>query len=97
LELLGQILYENFVLTILGGMVGLLFSYISVILMKGWLLNNLMDGYLAGSSSLAFDMLLQPSVFLYALLFCMLLNMLSAGIPAWRASGTNIVNALNDK
>ncbi|WP_321517709.1 ABC transporter permease [uncultured Bacteroides sp.] len=37
------------------------------------------------------------SIFLYAFLFCFLLNMLSAGIPAWKASRTNIVNALNDK
>jgi putative ABC transport system permease protein len=96
-ELLGQILYENFVLTILGGIVGLFFSFVSVYFMKEWLLSSSMDGYLAGSSSLSIEMLFKSSVFLYALLFCMLLNMLSAGIPAWKASRTNIVNALNDR
>ena len=40
---------------------------------------------------------MQPSTFLYALLFCFVLNLLSSGIPAWRASRTNIVNALGGK
>ncbi len=96
-ELLGQVLYENFVLTILGGVVGLFFSYISILTMKEWLLSTRMDGFLNGTSSLSMGMLFQPSVFLYAFLFCLLLNLLSAGIPAWKASRTNIVNALNDK
>ncbi len=96
-ELLGQILYENFVLTILGGIIGLVFSYISILFMRGWLLNNPWDGFLIGTTSFTMEMLFQPLVFLYALIFCLLLNLLSAGIPAWKASRTNIINALNDK
>jgi len=96
-ELLGQILYENFVLTILGGIIGLVFSYISIFFMRGWLLNNPWDGFLIGTTSFTMEMLFQPLVFLYALIFCLLLNLLSAGIPAWKASRTNIINALNDK
>ena len=96
-ELLGQVLYENFVYTILGGIFGLVLSYISVILMKTLLLSNLMDGYLSGTSSLNVSMLFRPSVFLYAFIFCLLLNLMSAGIPAWKSSRTKIVNALNDK
>ena len=96
-ELLEQVLYENFIYTILGGIFGLILSYISVVFLKTWLLNNLMDGYLSGSSSLNVAMLFQPSIFLYAFIFCLLLNMMSAGIPAWKASRTKIVNALNDK
>lgn len=96
-ELLGQVLYENFVYTILGGLLGLVLSYLSVIFMKTLLLNNLMDGYLSGTSSLNVVMLFRPSVFLYAFIFCLLLNLMSAGIPAWKSSRTKIVNALNDK
>ena len=96
-ELLGQVLYENLVYTILGGIFGLILSYLSVILMKAMLLNNLMAGYLSGASSLNVSMLLRPSVFLYAFIFCLLLNLMSAGIPAWKASRIKIVNALNDK
>jgi len=59
-ELLGQVLYENLVYTILGGIFGLILSYLSVILMKAMLLNNLMAGYLSGASSLNVSMLIQP-------------------------------------
>lgn len=40
-------------------------------------------------------MLIQPSTFLWALLFCFILNVLSSGIPSLRASRTDIVKALN--
>ena len=43
------------------------------------------------------SILLHPSTFLYALLFCFVLNLLSSGIPAWRASRTSIVNALGGR
>lgn len=41
-------------------------------------------------------MLVRPSVFLVALLFCLVLNLLSAGIPAWRISRKEIVEALKN-
>ena len=41
--------------------------------------------------------LMQWSTFGWALFFCFLLNLLSAGIPALQASRTNIVNALSGK
>ena len=40
--------------------------------------------------------LLHPSTFMMALLFCFILNLLSSGIPAWRASRTNVVDAINN-
>lgn len=40
-------------------------------------------------------MILDPVIFAAALLFCMILNLLSAGIPAWQAARMNIVAALN--
>jgi putative ABC transport system permease protein len=96
-ELMQQIMYENFILTLMGGVVGLALSYIAVVLLKSWLVMPQISLDSAGQSFLHSDMLFQPAVFLYALVFCLLLNTLSAGIPAWRASKANIVNALNDK
>lgn len=96
-ELLGQVLYENFVLTILGGFLGLILSYIAIITMGEWLLNGSVISMFSSSSSLNVNMLFHIDVFVYALLFCMLLNLLSAGIPAWKASRITIVNALNEK
>jgi putative ABC transport system permease protein len=43
------------------------------------------------------SILLQPDTFLWALFFCFVLNLLSSGIPAWRASRIGIVNALGGR
>ena len=37
------------------------------------------------------------ALFLGAIIFCLLLNLLSACIPAWRASRMNITDALNQR
>lgn len=86
-QLTVQVLTENLLLTLIGGLLGVLFSYGALFLMKDWLLNN--DKYLT------FDMLVSPSIFLLAFLFCLVLNLLSAGIPAWNTSRKNIVDALH--
>ena len=43
------------------------------------------------------SILLHASTFGWALLFCFILNLLSSGIPAWRASRVGIVNALGGR
>ena len=89
IEMVGQIVMENLVITLLAGAIGLLIS----ILFAYW------GTYSVTLNAPTVDsrILLQPSTFLYALLFCFVLNLLSSGIPAWRASRTNIVNALGGK
>ena len=96
-ELLMQILSENFLLTLLGGILGLLFAYLSVCGMKSWFLDTISSDLASTVTQLHFDMLFHPMVFVCAFLFCLVLNLLSAGIPAWRVSKTTIVKALNDK
>lgn len=93
-ELLRQVLAENFVITLIGGIVGLLLSYIAILWLRDWLLNTSMSGYYGVDTAVSAGMILSPGVFGFALLFCLLMNLLSAGIPAWRVSRTNIVNAL---
>ena len=41
-------------------------------------------------------MLVRPSAFILALLFSLALNLISAGIPAWRISRKEIVEALKN-
>lgn len=96
-ELLMQILFENFFLTCIGGLLGLGLSYLSILMMKEWLLEAMNIDISNAMSVLHLDMLFHPLVFVCAFIFCLLLNLLSAGIPAWRVSKTTIVNALNDK
>jgi len=97
--LLLQILYENLLLTLLGGLIGLLISYGLIFMLKGWLLGNY-DGAgrsLPASIDLSPGMLINPAIFGYTLIFCLILNLMSALVPAWRALRRPIVDALNDK
>ena len=97
--LLMQVLYENLLLTLLGGLTGLLLSYGLVSLLKGWLLGryNWDGSSLTASIDLSPGMFLNPAIFGYAFAFCLILNLLSALVPAWRALRKPVVDALNDK
>lgn len=55
------------------------------------------NAYLSGETALTPGMLLSPWAFLAAFGFCLLMNILSAGIPAWRASRMNITDAINQR
>lgn len=98
-RLLVQILSENMFLTLLGGALGLVFSYIAIYLMRTWLLSNSFGSVASvfgGTPQLSVGELFNPVIFLYAFLFCLLLNLLSAGIPAYRMSQKDVVEALNE-
>lgn len=95
--LVRQILNENLVLTLLGGVTGLLFSYLAVWGMRTWLFTNSQNVGTAGNFSLSMEALFSPWVFLLAFAFCVVINMLSAGLPAWLAARRPIVESLNDK
>lgn len=98
-RLLVQILSENMFLTLLGGALGLVFSYIAIYLMRTWLLSNSFGSVatvFGGTPELSAGELFNPVIFLYAFLFCLLLNLLSAGIPAYRMSQKDVVEALNE-
>ncbi|WP_303024639.1 ABC transporter permease, partial [uncultured Parabacteroides sp.] len=99
--LMAQIISENFLFTVLGGMFGLIFSYMLIYLTRDWILqigasfvNSLPEG-----ADVVFTpgMLMNYQVFGIALLVCFVLNLLSALVPAWRASHRQIINSLNAK
>lgn len=96
MEMVGQIIMENLVITLLAGFVGLLismaFAYLGTDILFAQPYTTTLNTPTVDTS-----ILLRPSTFLYALLFCFVLNLLSSGIPAWRASRTSIVNALGGK
>ena len=97
--LIGQVLMENFLYTLLGGLVGLLFSFLLVTFASSWVFkigNGFSDAAPDGVDvSLSMGMLFNPWVFLIALCVCSLLNLMSALWPAWRASRRPIVDSLN--
>lgn len=84
--LVRQILNENLVLTLIGGVVGLIFSYLAVYAMRTWLFTNSDNIGTAGDFSLSMGALFSPAVFVLAFVFCLLINLLSAGLPAWLAT-----------
>ncbi len=95
--LIRQILNENLVLTLIGGVVGLMFSYLAVYAMRTWLFTNSDNIGTAGDFSLSMGALFSPQVFVLAFIFCLVINLLSAGLPAWLATRRTIVDSLNDK
>lgn len=98
-RLFSQIMWENLLLTCLGGIIGLLISFSMVALARGWLL-TVLDG---GTSSLpdnvqmsiTADMLFNPTLFVMTFVVCVVLNLISALIPACIALRKDIVYSIN--
>lgn len=97
-ELMVQVLSENMLYSLLGGILGLIISYAAVLLLGGMLfsVDFVADG-VNDLHTMCVDLLFDPSVFVLAFLACFLLNLLSAAIPAWRVTRTNIVDAINER
>lgn len=88
-NIIGLVLLENMVLTLVGGLVGLAFSYGAMLVFKDWLLVTSM-----GEEGLTVGMF-RSDVFLIAFCFCLVMNLMSAGLPAWRVSRVNITDSIN--
>lgn len=96
-QLLMQVLWENLVQTSVGSLLGLLLAVASTYLLKG-----LIYGYLAYSETgarLEIDLLslLSPRIFAIAFGLCLVINLLSALLPAYRVSRRSIVSSLLSK
>ena len=95
--ILMQVLYENFLTSVIGGIIGLGLSYIAVSLIKDRLFtNDWFNAELLGENKIPISAFISPAVFFYVFLACVLLNLLSSGISAWRASRLNIVSAIRN-
>ena len=96
MELIGQIVAENLVMNLLAGVVGLLlsvaFAYVGNTLLFAQEFSQTLNPPEVDAS-----ILLHASTFGWALLFCFVLNLMSSGFPAWKASRIGIVNALGGR
>lgn len=90
-RLMGQLFGESMIITLAGGIIGLILSVIYAFIFSSFLFAQ----QTGPAPLIDLGMLLHPSTFGLALLFCFILNLLSTGVPAWKATRTNIVNALN--
>ena len=98
--LLGQVISENLLLTLLGGIVGWLLSALFVTAISNSQLflqlfvsadQNVTD------TGLQLQMFFTPTLFLIVFVCCVLLNLMAALIPAWHSLRKPIVESLNQK
>lgn len=97
-RLFSQIVWENLLLTTLGGVLGLLLSFVMLLLAQGWGLTMLDGGTKLlpnDVQGITWDMLFNPSVFAFTFLLCLVLNLLSALVPAYLSLKKDIVYSLN--
>ena len=95
-EVAGQVLAENFIVTLLAGVLGFLFSVLFAYVGNELLFAQEFSMTL-NPPTVDASILIHGSTFLWALLFCFVLNLLSAGIPAWRAARMNIVESIGGR
>ncbi|EJX05328.1 ABC transporter permease component [gut metagenome] len=95
-ELMGQLLGENLIITLSAGLFGLLLSILFAYVGNEFLFAQEFS-YIIAPPTVDASILIHYSTFLMALVFCFVLNLLSTGIPAWRASRMKIVDSIGGK
>lgn len=97
-SLMSQVLWENLILTLIGGAIGLCLTWIILSTDATFLFSvigsDLIYVNTAASIRLTPDMMFAPAIFLFALGVCVLINLLSAALPAWLALRRPIVKSL---
>lgn len=98
-NLIRQVMFENFLLTLIGGLIGFVIAWIIVFFGRRWLLQLLVSSWemIDAPIDISAEMLFAPAIFVGALLLCLILNLLSAYIPVRLALRRPIVNSLNSK
>ncbi|HTI58105.1 ABC transporter permease [Mucilaginibacter sp.] len=82
ITLVYQFIVENIILTLLGGLIGIVLSFIALqVINSAHLIANL-------------ELTINFTVLFIGLLVCLLFGLLSGVYPAWRMSKLNVVNAL---
>lgn len=98
--LLNMVLWENLLLTFIGGLIGLVTAWICLFLGRGWVF-TILDSYATrvqgDAAYVSGEMLFAPLVFVCALGLCLVLNLLSAFIPVWWSLRRPIVQSLYEK
>ncbi len=97
--IMSRFLGENLILTLAGGIIGLVLCLVFVVFFSNLFISY---GGKFGNNDIAastptINMLLNFKTFGIALLFCLLLNVISTGMPAWRASKVNPAEAISGK
>ena len=89
-----QLLFENLVLTLVGGAAGLLLSFFAISVFKNRMLADIMTINASDSFELPSALFFNLKLFMMMLLFCLIINLLSAIVPIWNASRTTIIQTI---
>jgi len=98
--LLNEVIHENLMLTLLGGAVGWLLSWLFIMAVSNTeVVHSMFRGLtqMGNEPSLDFRMFFTPTLFLVAFVCCAVLNLMAALIPAWHSLRKPIVESLNQK
>lgn len=94
-SILTDLFVENLIITLIAGIIGLILSVLFATFGAEYLFSGLSStGVVTNLSPM---MLLSWKTFGLAMIFCLILNILSVSLPAWQAARTNVVNALAGK
>jgi putative ABC transport system permease protein len=88
-RIVSDIVVENMIVTLVGGLIGLIVAILFALFYDGIFE---IDG---GSATPALSMILNWQTLIATFVACLVLNLISAAIPAWHASRLNPVDAIN--
>ena len=96
--LLNQVIAENLVLTTIGGIIGLVFSWLAIYGLRKEILGMFFDNSTLNTAPIVEgEMLFAPSLFIGAFGAILVLNLLAAVIPAWWSLRKPIVESMMEK
>lgn len=102
-KLMNMVLSENLILTLVGGILGLIAAWVISVFAGKFLLQFTPLAYDSSSaigntaSFITGETAFAPLLFLFTLALCIILNLISAWIPAHRALHTQITESINTK
>lgn len=96
--LLTQVITENLVLTLCGGFVGLIITWLLLYVFRSWLFFAVGNtAFTLPEPTVDGEMLFSPLIFVIGLFVCIVLNLMAALIPAWLSLRNPIVESMNEK
>ena len=96
--LLTQVIAENLVLTLCGGIVGLVITWLLLYVFRSWLFFAVGNtAFTLPEPTVDGEMLFSPLIFVIGLAVCIVLNLMAALIPAWLSLRNPIVESMNEK
>lgn len=98
-KLTRQVMFENLILTLSGGVIGFIVAWGLIIAARNMLLKLIVPSWecIDAPAQVSVEMMLAPVIFIVALLVCLTLNLLSAYIPVRLSLRRPIISSLNSK